>query len=131
MNTFHSQGTIRGTFNAELKCDLLAVVLAGDEVHFIVPPLNCTDMTGAINLAQRLAPGVTTIRTFEGDRVGVRYRLDDSIWAAFRPTDDTRWMVATPMLSIIKVLTGRSMVESDPTYFDPLALPEGWPDPRQ
>ena len=52
-----------------------------------VPADACVDATAALQLARKLFPGVTELRTFAGDQLDTMYRFAHGHWIAFEPTN--------------------------------------------
>lgn len=69
----------------ELMCDCLGVEIPSP-THVIirVPEGQCTDMSGAIQLAQRVAPDVSLVETWVGDARDTCYACLGGQWVAQR-----------------------------------------------
>jgi len=73
-------------FSLALRCYWLgARVIGPHALAFDLPPLNCTDMKGAIRLAQLLMPGVGLIETYVDGKKDTCYVNSHGDWRAIRP----------------------------------------------
>lgn len=66
------------------------------ETRIFMPRGCCTDMSGAINLARRIDPGVRSVLTFAAGRPDTAYRRhEDGLWEAFSHISHARYVSCT------------------------------------
>lgn len=78
----------RGVWREDLKCSVLGIdySFVSKVGVLILPPLCCTDMTGAIEFFRAIDKDVTLIRTIAGDEPDVVYvRKSHGRWVAKDP----------------------------------------------
>ena len=74
-------------YSNELQCVFSAWrVLADSEIALEMPAGNCCDMTGAIEIAQKIMPSVWRIATFVDGKSDVEYRFWKGEWISCEPT---------------------------------------------
>ena len=72
-------------FSIQLQCSFLAWrVIAEGELALDMPAHNCCDMSGAIDIAERIMPGIRRIATFAGGVPDTEYRVYQGKWEAIR-----------------------------------------------
>ena len=58
-------------------------VIADGELVLILPEGNCCDMTGAIEIAEKIMPSVWRISTYVAGKKDTEYRLECGKWSAY------------------------------------------------
>jgi PAS domain-containing protein len=76
-----------GVFSEELQCFWISwAAISPRALELRLEDCSCTDMSGAIEVATRLLPGVRLIQTYGGRKPDTRYELVSGEWQAFSPT---------------------------------------------
>ena len=76
--------TIADVWNQDLYCRLQAVRVVADGVIALeVPRNNCTDMGGAIRVAQGIMPEVRVVHVISGGAPDITYQVVNGDWQAF------------------------------------------------
>jgi len=58
-------------------------VLSDGEIALDMPKYNCCDMTGAIEIAEKIMPSVWRIATFTDGKPDIEYILSNGLWSVF------------------------------------------------
>ena len=75
--------SVDATYNSQIKTVWLSVrPLRDGELRIDLPAECCTDMSGAIEWAKAIMPGVYRIETYSGDRSDTTYFWDGVKWRA-------------------------------------------------
>lgn len=62
-------------WSSKLQCEWKSIrVIGPDTIEIHMPPGNCPDMTGCIEFASSILPGVAFIRTYSDSRRDCSYR---------------------------------------------------------
>lgn len=72
-------------YHPTLQCGLHRIDVKRNTVTFHIPPDECTDMRGAIQLATAVCPGVKTVRTIAGTVPDTTYKRERGTWLAIPP----------------------------------------------
>ena len=77
------------TYSSKMRCGFNAWrVISDGEIALEMPDGQCCDMSGAIDIAEKIMPSVWRIQTISGGKTDVEYRLFRGKWDAYTTTKD-------------------------------------------